>query len=610
VAASDAPEQRIAESISNSWSLASSEKDLNLQVSFRLTKGGDAYGLKLLKGFDDPTAIRSAIHAILFAMPFGDQNASKSVFTCTISGDGKKPQVSIVTSEPVGEKVPPISEETKYYFYPADSQIAMLCNQLYESNNSSEAIEKIEARCKPLGVDYNDSQTWKDIGRALARPITIQRNPPGSAVMLSKGAAAAYFRAWQLKRTKQNLYAVEEACAQLASLEVLKASKADPLILASAAILTYQFKAAKELYAQSVKEGSTRAKTLSEQFVAQSTPTKYPAQRPASDSWEKLLDWLPEDTELLIVGTPSTAPIPTAPKPSVFFAPVTTENNAASWPKLSDRVLETNKLFSNAKIAVALHAARRFEMPKGIGVGSSDSVDILVLQKESQPVVKLVLDQIRTQQVGTQTVEGTDILVFGQSPFTFGRSLGSNGEIAQFVCSPKEGMLIAANRIDILRDILIRIGESCPPPRALPTSLPEWKHVDTSASTWGIKHNSSVSSAVVLSSLFAPEEPAKATTEVKPRAREIGMSFSQNQNRMTVSVIADDPVLLKMHQTQWYTAFNSDGMWVQKDLAAAKSQPKSKSSIVGNVLTVEGPLDQPNMIMLVLINSLGYFVAI
>lgn len=601
-----AAESDISTRILNNWSFANSGKQLNIQLSFRLTNSGDVYAVKLIRGFENPSAIRSAIHAVVFAMPFAVQQGNANVVSCTISGDSGKPNVEVAISEAEPMQVNSAgNQQTEFYSYVAASRIAELCSRLYEVPDSAEALEELRKLCQSKSINFDNSQVWIDLGRVLSPTVTIQRNPPPSIEALCRGTAAAYLRACQLKRTKQNLYALEEGYAQLVALQVLKASKADPLLLASAAVLTYQFKMATDQYNQAIKEGSPSASVMFGQLVAQSGSMRYPEMASTPSSWEQLLYWLPEDSELLAVGTPATAQANPSKSFSLFTQVVT--KNASMFEKLSDRVLETNKLFLDSKVAIALHSARRFQMPKGIGVGSSDSADILVFKDESKSLSRLVIEKIRTQQVATLQSEGTDILVFDDAPFTFARfCAGSNKEIAQFVCSPAEGVLISSNRIDFMRELLIRMRDSSAA-RSFPSSIPEWKLVDTSAETWGFRHYGLASSSHKLSALFASEDAEKSDKQLKLPVQDIGMCFALEPTRLEIKVLSNNEEYLKGLRTQWRTAFNNDGMHPVKD---ADAPGKTKSSISDHVMAIEGQLEQRNMAILMLINSLGYFVAI
>lgn len=687
-AQADASPTGIGNQIATSWLCGTENEQLDIEVKFRVTPDGNPFDIELLKGFENPRGIRATFHSIIFAAPYklSEETDSKNqAVRCTVVGTSQKPKIEVafvdvgetkLTAEEALKAFPKDKEKvvSSMFAWPIDATLTELCALLYKFPDSKEVKNELDSLCNVVHISPADPQTWLAIGRSRTKVITIQRNPPPRALKYAQASAAAFAEAARIKRSKPTLYELEEAYLRVAAINVLQASKADPVLLASAAVLTYQLQTAKEEYTEAIKYGDTRAKQLFEQMVGKQSSTqtskvdeKQLPQR-TSEGWEKSLYWLPEDTELVVVNHPTS--VPAAKKQTSLARGIMTPEELRQMQfilKSKNNWQENDKLFLNSKVAFALHAARRFEYPKGLGAGSSDSADILVFEDASKSLSKLAMKNIRPFQTSAQTIEGTNVLAFDSMPFTFGRfSVGPNPQLAQFVCSPIEGVIISTNKIDFLREILSRLSEA-PSERAIPANLPEWKQVDVTASSWGIRHynraNLPFDNAGLYSMGFAggnpmmaakPEgakgessEKAPATekdassvkaekstepgkkpdprvaeaeelrkilkvADAQPDAsinKEIGFCFYiTNDNKLVMKSLSLNEATLKLQQFNWSRLFDYD--WRKPNQTVAPQDRKGKSSIVDNVLTVEGPIEEPSMALLTLITNLGYFIAI
>ena len=688
-AQSDARPIEIGNQIAMNWSCGAENEQLDIEVRFRVTSDGNPFDIELLKGFENPRGIRSTIHSIIFAAPYKlseESNLRSHAISCTVNGASQKPKIEAAFVDT--DETKPNAEETLKAFpkkeekvvssmfaRPIDGMLTEFCALLYKFPDSKEVKKELDSLCNVVHISPADPQTWLAIGRSRTKVVTIQRNPPPRALKYAQASAAAFAEAARIRRSKPTLYELEEAYLRIAAINVLQASKADPVLLASAAVLTYQLQTAKEEYSEATKYGDTRAKQLFDQMVSKQSSAqvskvddKQLPQR-TSEGWEKSLYWLPEDTELVVINHPSS--VPAAKKQTSLARGVMTPEELKHMQFMlqsKNNWQENDKLFLNLKVAFALHAARRFEYPKGLGAGSSDSADILVFEDASKSLSKLVMERIRPFQTSTQTIEGTNVLAFDSMPFTFGRfSVGPNPQLAQFVCSPIEGVIISTNKIDFLREILSRLSEA-PSERAIPANLPEWKQVDVTARSWGIRHynraNLPFDNAGTYSMGFASgnatvpskadgakdennesetassdedtsyvkaeksKEPGKNSdprlaemeelskilkvAKAQPDAainKEIGFCYYiTNDNKLVMKSLSRNEATLKLQQFNWSRLFDYD--WRKPDQTVSPQDRKGKSSIVDNVLTVEGPIEEPSMAMLTLITNLGYFIAI
>lgn len=623
----------LSDRISKQWHCEGIGK-AQVELRFQMTNEGNVYHLNLSKGFEDPYAIRAALHAVLFAMPFPNSIADpeKSIVTCTISGDKSSPSVDISFSPcdvkklaDVLAKVPVVEKKSHQTFIsgPIALRLQGLCECLYDFPNSPEIRAEIQKVCSLVGLDTKTPHDWVGIGRWGDRSVVIMRNPSEDAQKELRISLAAYLEAWRLKPDKALLYELEEAWTRKAAMEVLAVSKADPLFLGNAALLTNQFKTAKEQYELAIKDDSSEARSWLDQLNKTTLDSELQYLKLAatfvpkrdSTAWEGLLHWLPVDTELVLFENKSSKEQTGLWQGALSLFGDLILSNSPKDPSrgmpLEEQQLKNNDLFAAVDTAYCFHAARTFKVPKGgfIGVGFSDSVDILVLPEASTGVVPKVMNQLREQCIRRQAVEGIEILGFEKAPWTFG--LTSFGE-KKFLCSPIEGVLMASTDLGYLREVLLRLRAQ-PDDRALPTGNPEWKLVDTTAKSWAVRHFDKAYvpfDNVGMYDIVMTKYVDRANPEAIPEdvGEEIGFTFHQKGSIITVHQLSTNPKTLESLAKSWPRIFNYVAMSDPQKVSNSPNNPKV--SISKDVLTIEGTVPERSMIALQLLISLGYFVAI
>lgn len=624
----------LSDKISQQWSCEFVGK-IQVELRFQVTKEGNIYHLNLSKGFENPTAIRAAIHAVLFAMPLPDSipDLEKSVVTCNISGDAKSPSFAISFSPGVAKnladelgKVPTVEKVSRQTFIngPMALRLFGLCECLYDFPDSAEIRSEIQKICSFVGLDTKRAHDWVGIGRWNDRSVVIMRNPSEDARKELRVSLAAYLEAWRLKHDQAILYELEEAWIRSAAMEVLAASKADPLFLGNAALLTNQFQTAKEQYELALKDESAEAPSclaLLKRNIHDNDLRDLklsPKFSPKGDSsdWEALLNWLPVDTELVLFENKSSkeqSGVWSMGNLSLFGGLILSSSpkDPRMGPTVEEQILKNNDLFEGVDNVHCFHAARTFKVPKGgfIGVGFSDSVDILVLPEGSKAVVHKVMTHLREQCIARQAIEGIEVLGFEKAPWSFG--LTTFGE-KKFVCSPCEGVLLVSTEVGYLREVLQRLRVQ-PDDRALPAGNPEWKLVDTSAKLWAVRHFDksyipfdSVGMYDIVTTKF--EDRVNPVVPSEDIGEEIGFAFYLKESTLTVHQLSTNPKTLAGLAKSWPLVFNYDGMSDPRKIPQSSNNPKV--SIGKDILSVQGTISERNMIALKLLISLGYFVAI
>jgi hypothetical protein len=118
-----------------------------------------------------------------------------------------------------------------------------------------------------------------------------------------------------------------------------------------------------------------------------------------------------------------------------------------------------------------------------------------------------------------------------------------------YIVFPKPNVAIAATNEDYLREVLARIdgkrGE-----RALPETLPEWKHVNTSAQFWAVRHYR------ITGAETDPTSPFNRTWGKTPDPQAIGLTFSLDLDKSTTATItylSGDENGLQRFQKKYFT---------------------------------------------------------
>ncbi len=615
-----------AQKIVQRWQCRYDHK-VDVAFEFKLNKSGSAYDFHLIKGYDNPFAIQAALHAVLFAMPFDAHVSEAQNFVprvrCTISGDSKKPtvQVSLLDNAPTDvnaakdalSRIPLRKPYEQSMFASAmEPRLQELCALLYDYPDSTDIQNEITKLCTFIGLDCSRAHDWLSIARARRNRVPIMRNSAPDTVNACKAAIAAYQRALKLSPDEITRFELEDACKKLVSIELIEKSNADPLLLGNAALLTTEVREAKKQYDASASAGNETAKQILSEMKkninsSEVSPIVLTKERiPGRDShgWKPVLYWLPADTELLVKAVPSS--IPTNNRSGdILFGPLVTEK--APEEQIEAEVLANNKLFEKCQVSFALHGARVFELPGGLGLGGSQSADLIVFGEDSKGLSGKVIDCLRTRSTFNQVVQGIEVLSFETAPFSFARCVPGNH--AQYLCSPYEGVIVAANDLSYLRELLFRMRNPAAN-RALPDGLPEWSSLDQNADLIVVRHfdpsfvpfdNVGMCSiAMILSHPSQGEEKLPDSLRVN---KEVGMVAYKSGKKWTIKQLSNNPDTLKGLLQMWqHSVCYKEGKF--------ESHSSFKGSIKGSVMTIETAPDHLSLMAIQLLLSMGYFVAI
>ena len=238
------------------------------------------------------------------------------------------------------------------------------------------------------------------------------------------------------------------------------------------------------------------------------TPDETRASLAPTSCWEQLSDWLPEDTETVIVAQgPFEIPKPTAEQrkfdEAIRFLPF------GPILDLQDGMLYRELV--GQKVLCAIEGSRRFTAPRNLGSMPYQGVHILQFDLAADGALRKAFRLCQEKAEKNIELAGERVAVFTEKL--------ESDMWSFFVSQTQPGVLICATNQAFLEETLNRIGRK-PDRRALPADLPEWKHVDINARVWAIRHYRKESAENDPSS---PHRPKAAANVPDPDA--IGLVF-------------------------------------------------------------------------------------
>jgi hypothetical protein len=189
-------------------------------------------------------------------------------------------------------------------------------------------------------------------------------------------------------------------------------------------------------------------------------------------------------------------------------------------------------------VSLAIEGSRHFRPPRALGLMRYEGCLIMAFA----PTV--LLDRAAFMKTATSSAvrfeerDGIRIAVFEEE--------SEADTWTTFVGFPRSNVAVVATNLDYLATLLDRMRRT-PGNRALPQSLPEWKHVETNAPVWGMRHYrkqgaeqdpSSDANAVGVTFSFAPAADRTATVDyvsASPDARDILSGYLTMEDAATAA---------------------------------------------------------------------------
>lgn len=206
-----------------------------------------------------------------------------------------------------------------------------------------------------------------------------------------------------------------------------------------------------------------------------------PLKGPPADV-ERLVKWLPENTETLVV-TRST--VLTKPDP-MWLKQWSDVGRIGVTDSLS--LAERGPLASilGHRVELAVRGARNFDGVTSFGGLRSEGCAIFILATDLDAGGQALAKNLRKQADSIRSVTGRDVYVFPSAISKEPWTKPTAWEGAFFVVlDPKTLLYATSDRY--LAEVLGRIDHPSDH-RALPDGLPEWKHVNFTAPSWIVRH--------------------------------------------------------------------------------------------------------------------------
>jgi hypothetical protein len=246
-------------------------------------------------------------------------------------------------------------------------------------------------------------------------------------------------------------------------------------------------------------------------FDALSLPPAVVVQKDQSDKGkvespptiQTILDWLPADTETLVVcngpfqleesNDEDRKALPLAKYLEGFsYLPLGTPRDGI-------------KKLAGQEVAIAVEGARNFRGPKQLGMCLYDGCHVLVFRRDLGTAGDSLRKALGSGAIKVKKIAGHDVFCFEEK---WEQDLWKF-----FFAQPKPNVLLCATDQGYLTEMLQRMDQGGKK-RALPDSLPEWKHVDMNARFWAIRHYGK------------PREIEHADSPLSIDPKAVGLTFS------------------------------------------------------------------------------------
>lgn len=263
-----------------------------------------------------------------------------------------------------------------------------------------------------------------------------------------------------------------------------------------------------------------------------------PAPPAALQHLEPILQWLPVDSETLIVANgPFEFPSPNRDRPQ-FWESI---RNLPCFLLGEIRRGDLAKQLQGKELLIAVEASRRFKSPAGLGMMPFEGCQILKFEDNAHDVVQAVIDAAFESSSRTVSIGGIKAAVITEK--------WESDQWTFWIAQPQRGVIVCATQQKFLEQLFERMQRQNVD-RAFPDDLPEWKEIDVNSSVWGMRHYDKESAAHDPSSPLRPKSPAN-----RPDAHAIGFVFSydaKTPQRITARYLTGAPDAVQIVQRGWH----------------------------------------------------------
>lgn len=200
---------------------------------------------------------------------------------------------------------------------------------------------------------------------------------------------------------------------------------------------------------------------------------------------QQVLTWFPTDTETLLVANgPFLMSDFKIGREAYSNHEVTGVELEKHFNKFTFRLFITKndlleKYIRGKRVLFGLEASRHFRPPADIGELPFEGCALAVFEDDIDDQRDAFMNEAAQTGARIEDIEGQKTAVFEER---YQQDVWKT-----FITFPRKNVVFAASNEQFLRQMLLRM-RSPGTRRALPNSLPEWKHVNTQAQFWGLRH--------------------------------------------------------------------------------------------------------------------------
>ncbi len=301
------------------------------------------------------------------------------------------------------------------------------------------------------------------------------------------------------------------------------------------------------------------------------------AEEEIPSGYEEILQWLPEDTETLFVKR----------GPYLLMPAEADRKTSLDDLQFKLRILALGNLLAEEAlwknpIELSVEGSRRFRAPTHLGMMPYEGAEVIRFRDDLGPIMaSLEKKALRIEEIGGKRVAVFEAKVMFDRWTTYVTQLG-----------PKV-MVEATNRA-YLKELLGRMAKKGSS-RALPAELTEWKHADTSAAFWGIRHYDRSGAAGDPSSPLAGRKmPANVQDD-----QAVGVVMALRDDGLKVQYLSANPDALRIAGDAWFAGGN------QGPIPEVRT---AEPGVIDVSFGLENDSPTQGMLLLLLLQALGHGV--
>jgi hypothetical protein len=194
-------------------------------------------------------------------------------------------------------------------------------------------------------------------------------------------------------------------------------------------------------------------------------------------------------------------------------------------------------------VAFVMEGARGFRSPKGLGLIPYDGCHFIVFKDDLKAARESFIEALKSEN-------SEEELVAGQKTYVIKQKFEEDAWNFYFAI-PRPNIILTATDRAYLEEVLKRMAmKQKPTDRALPENLPEWKHVDRKAKSWGMRHYDKLNAKNDPSTPLTTEKRAANT----PDPKAIGLVFAYDpakENLISVKYLSDNEDAARIAAMGW-----------------------------------------------------------